>query len=228
MRRIPWLALLLPLLLLAFIPFTRAAVPQQMLAPAAYLPLVYQGAGAPTATTAPTSTPTATATATRTATATSSPTSSPTATNATAPAPAIVNAGFEDAGGWQTSGQASLVQEAFGGHNSSGFAQLGGNQGDGAAAISQTVTVPADYPLLYFYHERRSAQVSCVQDAATVRVDGQAVATIRNFCAAQLWGYEVAIVDLSAYVGQTVTISFALNYTPATSTYWRLDDVSFQ
>lgn len=225
MKRLPWLAFLLPLLLLALVPFSRAATAPQALAPAAYLPLVYQGADAPPL---PTLTPSASATATATSTATPTPSATPTVTSTSAPAPPVVNGGFEAAGGWATSGQASLLHEPFGGHTGPGFAQLGGNQGDGAAAISQTVTVPVDYPLLYFYHERRSSQVSCTQDAGTVTIDGAVVATLRNFCAAQLWGYEVALVDLSAYAGQTVALRFALAYTPATATYWRIDDVTFQ
>lgn len=228
MKRFPWLAFLLPLLLLALVPFTRAATPRQPPPTnvGAYLPLVYQDATVGVAET-PTASPTATATRTATATSTATSTATATATSTTAPAPPVINGGFEDAGGWATSGQAAIVQEVGGAHGGAGFAQLGGNQGD-SAAISQTLTVPADYPLLYFYHARQSAQASCTQDVGTVRVDGQVVATLRNFCAAQPGGYEVALVDLSAYVGQTVTLSFALAYTPATATFWRIDDVSFQ
>jgi hypothetical protein len=229
MKRAPWLALLLPLLLLALVPFTRAAAPQQPALNAyAYLALVYQGGNAPPPAPTLTASPTRTTTATRTATPTATPSATPSATSTTAPAPPLVNGGFEAAAGWQTSGRASLTHEPDTARTGLGSAVLGGNQGDGSAAISQTVTVPLDYPLLYFYHERRSSQVSCTQDAATVSVDGVVVATVRNFCAAQLWGYEGALVNLSDYAGQTVALRFALAYTPNTGTSWRIDDVSFQ
>jgi hypothetical protein len=165
-------------------------------------------------------------------------TPTPTATTA-ASLPAILNPGFESGnnGNWIESSSNSLTLITDAGfaittHAGSWLAWLGGENSEDSR-ISQSVTIangaPAFY--LYFYYWLDSQESTCDPqlDALTISINGVAQHT-RGLCQTDNtngWVQFGLPVDLSAYAGQTIPISFKVTTNEAILTNFYIDDVSF-
>lgn len=166
--------------------------------------------GGPTAT--PTRTPTATAT---TGGATATPTRTPTATATTGGVPSVINGSFESGSGvgW-TIGSTNafpIIRNSglpITARSGSWIAWLGGGH-DETSVISQTVTLPAS-PALYltFYYQLLSEESGCIWDLGYVYVNAALQATAELCISNNVTSWAPHSIDLSAFAGQTVTLSF--------------------
>ncbi|MCH8612230.1 M4 family metallopeptidase [Arsenicicoccus dermatophilus] len=183
--------------------------------------------GAPT--TAPTSAPTTAPTGAPTVTPTGAPTGTPT-TVPTTPAPGgnvVVNGDFE-AGqrGWL--GQSGPVNNNAGrpAHSGSWKLWLGGNGHPSIDQVQQTVTVPAGSPKLTYWVAIDTAETSSLVgfDRAQVMVNNTPVASYSNMDKTS--GYVQKTVDLTAYAGKRVTLTFRALEDYGKQTSFVFDDVS--
>ncbi|MEU2899438.1 M28 family peptidase [Streptomyces sp. NPDC001273] len=112
-------------------------------------------------------------------------------------------------------------------HTGTRSAWLGGNGSTSTESISQTVTVPAgcsQASLSYWLHIDTDESGSRAYDRFTVKAGGTTLATLSNVDAAS--GYVQRSADLSAYAGQTVTLTFTATEDYSLRTSFVLDDVS--
>ena len=191
-----------------------------------------------TRTTSPTvtRTPTASATPTRTPTASATPTRTPTASATPTPtggAPVVRNGDFENGsdGSWSESSSGgypliyrdSDVSPTWQWHDGHFGAWLGGAH-DELAILSQSLSVPAAAQLSYWI--RISSEDSCGFDQAWVAINNDQL-TSYDLCAANaLADWTRQALDLSAYAGQTVLLSFLVSTDNSLySSFW-LDTVA--
>jgi hypothetical protein len=103
---------------------------------------------------------------------------------------------------------------------------------DGAAAsntdsISQLVSIPASTTatLSYYVHiDTNQTSTTSQVDSLTVRAGSNVLQTLSNLNAAD--GYQYKTVDLSAYAGQTIRLSFTGVQAGSVATSFVLDDLS--
>jgi hypothetical protein len=150
----------------------------------------------------------------------------------------VVNGGFERVlsghvdDGWATGGQAGVVTGAGGAHGGVGYAELAGDGNAGLAWLSQNnVTVPdvsGGSAELSFWTKITTAETADeAHDQLTVVVsDGQQfqpVATLTDLDVSA--GFVERVVDLSAFKGRTVTLTFFGAQDPELTTTFGVDDV---
>ncbi len=150
-----------------------------------------------------------------------------------APAPALVNGGFESGGqGWTQSTSGIVGSSATSGQRvrtGSWSAWLGGYDG-ASEALSQQVTVPAAGASLSYWWQLSSAEgTSTAYDAMTVRVlstSGALLATLRTRSnTAPRGAWYADSLSLSSFAGRTVVLRFgATTDSTAPSSYF-VDDV---
>lgn len=112
-------------------------------------------------------------------------------------------------------------------------AWLGGADAE-VSYIEQDVTVTADQPVLSYWYLIDSYDEQCGSDFGRVEVDDEDATTVvveYELCESQNtddWVQET--VDLSAYVGETVTLRFSgiTDEVELTDSSFYIDDVSFQ
>jgi subtilisin family serine protease len=144
---------------------------------------------------------------------------------------AIVNGGFE-------SGTAPWSQTSSGGyglitttrpHAGSYSAYLGGYN-NGTDVVSQTITVPANGTLTYWWYMTTGESGSTVYDRLRVRVlssGGAVLATPRtwsNASGAGLWRQDT--ISLASYAGQSVRLEFNATTDSSLPSSFFVDDVS--
>jgi subtilisin family serine protease len=161
------------------------------------------------------------------------PTPSPTPTPPPPGGSLIVNGGFE-------SGTSPWVQSSSGGyqlidttrpHNGSYSAYLGGynNAND---TIYQTITVPSNGTLTYWWYMSTAESGSTAYDYLRVRLynsSGALVATLRtwsNASGAGLWRQDS--LSLASYAGQTLRIQFSATTDFSLQSGFFVDDVAMQ
>jgi hypothetical protein len=146
----------------------------------------------------------------------------------------IVNGGFESgATGW--TGNTGVIntwsgQPAFEGTKN---AWLGGNGSTATETISQAVTIPStatSAKLTFALHIDTAETGSTVYDRLAIQVKNSAgtvlgtLATYTNVTPAA--GYQIRTLDLLAYKGQTVTLSFKMTEDSSLQTSFAVDKVS--
>ncbi|MFH9349784.1 hypothetical protein [Kitasatospora sp. NPDC017646] len=183
----------------------------------------------PTATATPTVRPTASATATVKPTASRTVRPSPTRPSPTCtPAQLLGNPGFEtgDASPWTAT--PAVIENADGRlpHSGNWDAWLDGYDSPATDTLSQQVTVPAGCKAgLSFWLHVESANPSTGADTLTVTADSTTLATYTNRDAAD--GYVRRTLDLSAFAGKKVTITFTgVQATGAELTSFVIDDIA--
>jgi Zn-dependent metalloprotease len=112
-------------------------------------------------------------------------------------------------------------------HSGTWSAWLGGYGTTHSDSIGQLVTIPANGSarLSYYVHiETLEARGSPAYDTMTVRSGSTVLQTLSNINAAG--GYQFKTVDLSAYAGQTISLSFSGLEDSSAATSFVLDDLS--
>jgi serine protease len=98
------------------------------------------------------------------------------------------------------------------------------------ATLQQQVTVPNNQPYLVFYQQIDSNEANCNADYAEVRINGTAVGGKIGICNNTTEQWQKKSVDLNAYKGQSVTLTFYLvvdNSAQTRTSSWQLDDIVF-
>lgn len=146
------------------------------------------------------------------------------------PAGAVGNGGFESGTSPWTGSTATIgAHSGQAPHGGTRFAWLGGNGSTSTESISQTVTVPSgctQASLAYWLHVDTDESTSRAYDRFTVKAGGTTLATLSNVDAGS--GYVQRSVDLSAYAGQTVTLTFTATEDYSLQTGFLLDDVALR
>ena len=145
------------------------------------------------------------------------------------PAQVVANPGFESgATGWTASasviGAATASQPAHGGTNRAWLDGYGTTHTD---SVSQPVTLPADCTsasLAFWVHVYTLETGTTVFDGFTVALGGTTGATFSNVQAAT--GYVQRTVDVSAFAGRTVALTFTGTEDASAQTSFVLDDVA--
>lgn len=225
---------------------TATATPTATIVPAGtppphYLPVVLNqllSTPTSTATNTPTSTVTATSTSTPTMTVTPTqtpiPTTTATATATMQPIDELLNGDFEQGhnGAWtELSGQGysiitNLYPSGVSAHSGLWISWLGGVLND-TKAIQQIVTVPTDRAYLRYWHWIASADI-CNYDIAGVVINGDDAVDAFWLCnAAATNGWRVRTLDLRAYAGQSVELTFLSDTDSSLNSNWFVDDIAF-
>ncbi|GAA2695381.1 MULTISPECIES: M20/M25/M40 family metallo-hydrolase [Streptomyces] len=142
----------------------------------------------------------------------------------------IVNGGFED-GTSPWTGDTRTIGQYDGqvAHSGTRYSWLGGWGTTSNESIGQTVTVPegcAAVKLDYYLHIDTKETTNTPYDTLRVQVDGTTVSTKSNADAAS--GYVRQSLDLSAYAGRQVTVTFESTEDAYLQTSFVIDDVTVQ
>ncbi|CAM5640953.1 Peptidase M28 domain-containing protein OS=Streptomyces griseomycini OX=66895 GN=FHS37_001235 PE=3 SV=1 [Streptomyces griseomycini] len=143
---------------------------------------------------------------------------------------AVANGGFESGTApWTGNTGAIGAHSGQSAHGGTRFAWLAGYGSTRTEAIGQTVTVPsgcARVTLGYWLHIDTDESGSTPYDRFTVKADGSTLATLSNADARS--GYVQRSVDLTAYAGRQVTVTFTGSEDASLQTSFVLDDVTLQ
>jgi M6 family metalloprotease-like protein len=104
-------------------------------------------------------------------------------------------------------------------------AWLGGPPDD-ISIIQQRVAVVSGSPYLEFYQWATSAETSCTNDRAYVAINGLDL-YVRGLCVISDGHWIHTSIDLSGYIGTTITLEFRLETNNTLSSEWYIDDVKF-
>lgn len=143
---------------------------------------------------------------------------------------AVGNGGFESGTSPWTGNTGTIgAHSGRSPHGGTRFAWLAGNGSTSTESIGQTVTVPpgcTQASLDFWLHIDTDESGSRAYDRLTVKAGATTLATLSNVNAGS--GYVQRSVDLSAYAGQTVTLTFTATEDYSLQTSFVLDDVSLQ
>ncbi|KRV47936.1 peptidase M28 [Wenjunlia vitaminophila] len=141
----------------------------------------------------------------------------------------IVNGGFES-GTSPWTGSTGAIGSYTGqvAHSGTRFAWLAGYGYSATDTINQTVTVPTGCAaqLSYWLHIDTDEYGSTAYDTFEVQVNGTTLTTLSNVNAAS--GYQQRTLDLSAYAGQQVEVTFTATEDAYLQTSFVVDDVTLQ
>jgi hypothetical protein len=169
------------------------------------------------------------------------PTAAPPAPAQPVPGPGpdgLVNGDFEaGATGWESGapGDAPVIgdrlPEGIAPHGGRFAAWLG--QGVGVSSLRQRFVVPAAQPFLAYWLWVESTEAGCEFDSATVeaQLDGgepTVVTSIPLCLRAATVGWQQRALDLRAYTGEPVTLTFAVATDDSLASSLILDDFAFQ
>ncbi|MFF8030246.1 MULTISPECIES: M28 family peptidase [unclassified Streptomyces] len=145
-------------------------------------------------------------------------------------AAAVANGGFESGTSPWTGDTATIGAHAGrSAHSGTRFARLAGYGATRTESLAQTVTVPAGCTraaLDYWLHIDTDESGSTPYDRFTVKADGTTLATLSNADAGS--GYVQRSVDLTAYAGRQVTVTFTGSEDASLRTGFAVDDVTLQ
>lgn len=189
-----------------------------------------------TATPTDTATPAATATSTITPTSTATPTASVTPTATSTPTSTPVPTQFRNGGfevgpvywaSYSSNGFANILytsELSATPHSGSWAAWLGGENSE-TGAIWQSVTIPPSTPYLSFWYQIRSSDY-CGYDRATIWANATAIGSF-DLCTSTARTYwQQWKINLTSYVGQTVSVQFQANTDSSYVSSFYIDDVS--
>jgi hypothetical protein len=137
------------------------------------------------------------------------------------------NPGFESTGSWTTSsGVISTSSSGEAPHSGTYLAYLDGYGSAHTDTVSQSVTIPAGChaSLSYWLHIDTAETSSTAYDKLTVKAGSTTLASYSNVDAAT--GYQQRTVDVSAFAGQTVTLTFTGTEDSSLQTSFCLDDTA--
>ncbi|MEV5720565.1 putative Ig domain-containing protein [Amycolatopsis mediterranei] len=138
------------------------------------------------------------------------------------------NPGFEGSGSWTaTSGVISASSSGEPAHSGSYLAYLDGYGSTHTDTVSQSVTIPAGChaTLTYYLHIDTAETTTTTQyDKFTVKAGSTTLATYSNLNKAT--GYQQHTADVSAFAGQTVTLTFTGTEDSSLQTSFCLDDTA--
>ncbi len=103
-----------------------------------------------------------------------------------------------------------------------------GNVNDEVASLQQSVTVPDEAPYLSYWRNIRSDETGCIYDLASVLINDSPVDTYGLCTENDTGGWTQHTLDLSAYVGQTVSLKFFALLDSSVTSHLFIDDVGFQ
>lgn len=103
-----------------------------------------------------------------------------------------------------------------------------GNVDDETASIQQTLTVPVSAPYLSYWHSIVSDETGCFYDFATVLVNDALLDTYALCTDTDTHGWAYRALDLTAYAGQAVTVTFQVATDASVTSHLFIDDVAFQ
>ncbi|MFB4303708.1 M4 family metallopeptidase [Actinomadura sp. NTSP31] len=145
-----------------------------------------------------------------------------------APGDKVSNGGFESGTSpWTTtSGVVSANGNGESAHSGTHFAWLNGYGQPHTDSATQSVTIPANCKatLTFYLHIDTDESPGTAYDTLTVKAGGTTVATYSNLDANS--GYAQKSIDLSAYAGKTVTLSFSGTEDDYLQTSFVIDDVA--
>ncbi len=110
-------------------------------------------------------------------------------------------------------------------HGGSWEVWLGGPPDD-IGVIQQRVTVTVGSPYVVFHQWATSEETSCTNDHAYVAINGIDL-YVRGICGTTDGSWQRTSIDLTDYIGQTITLEFRLETNSTLSSNWFLDDVVF-
>ncbi|GAA2783170.1 hypothetical protein GCM10010441_05140 [Kitasatospora paracochleata] len=145
------------------------------------------------------------------------------------PAQAITNGGFESGSSpWTSSSGVITSGGGQSAHGGSSFAWLNGYGSSHTDTLSQTVTLPAgctSASLSFWLHiDTAETTTTTAYDKLTAKIGSTTLATYSNLNAAA--GYVQKTFDVSAFAGQSVTVSFSGVEDSGLQTSFVLDDLA--
>ncbi|MEU6777505.1 M1 family aminopeptidase [Streptomyces sp. NPDC046759] len=146
------------------------------------------------------------------------------------PAQVVANGGFESGTSPWTASTSSVITSRSGetAHGGTSYAWLDGVGSTHTDTLSQSVTVPAgcDAATLTFWLHIDTAETtsSTAYDKLTARIGNTTLATYSNLDKNS--GYVRKSIDVSAYAGQTVSLSFTGTEDSSLQTSFVLDDIA--
>ncbi|KUN01174.1 peptidase [Streptomyces yokosukanensis] len=153
-----------------------------------------------------------------------------TAPAACTPVQVVGNGGFENGtSSWSTSSSTVVTsRQGQTAHGGSSYAWLDGVGSTHSDTLSQSVTIPAgcDAATLTFWLHIDTAETtsSTAYDKLTAKIGGTTLATYSNLD--KNTGYVRKSIDVSAYAGRTVSLSFAGTEDSSLQTSFVLDDIA--
>ncbi|MFD8430494.1 M28 family peptidase [Streptomyces coelicoflavus] len=140
----------------------------------------------------------------------------------------VGNGGFESGSSPWTGDTGTIgAHSGQSAHSGTRFAWLAGYGSTHTESVGQTVTVPAGCTsLTYWLHIDTDESGSTAYDTFKVKADGTTLATLSNVDARS--GYVQRTVDLGAYAGRQVALSFTGSEDRSLQTSFVLDDVSLR
>lgn len=142
----------------------------------------------------------------------------------------VANGGFESGTSPWTGNTGTIgAHSGRSAHTGTRFAWLSGYGSTRTESVSQSVTVPAGCTraaLSYWLHIDTDESGSTPYDRFTVKAGGTTLATLSNADAGS--GYVQRSVDLSAYAGRTVTLTFTGSEDSSLQTSFVVDDVTLR
>lgn len=164
-------------------------------------------------------------------TPTPTPTSTPTPTPTPNPIPiALPNGGFEEGhvSWYEYSNQSHILilQNINIAHSGSWYALLGGSNND-IDSIDQSILIPSDHPYLSFWRSIDSNETTCGNDVYKLMVDNT---VIDNYplCLSNSSGWHRKAYDLTAYRGQTMTLTIRVETNSSLISTLLVDDFEFR
>ncbi|MFG2310600.1 M1 family aminopeptidase [Streptomyces sp. NPDC048566] len=162
--------------------------------------------------------------------AAAAPRTAPAAAAACTPAQVVANGGFESGTSPWTQSSTSVITSRSGqtAHGGSSFAWLDGVGSTHTDTLSQSVTIPSgcdSASLTFWLHiDTSETTSSTAYDKLTAKIGGTTLATYSNLDKAS--GYGLKTFDVSAFAGQTVTLSFTGAEDYSLQTSFVLDDIA--
>ncbi|MFF7990883.1 M1 family aminopeptidase [Kitasatospora xanthocidica] len=145
------------------------------------------------------------------------------------PAQVVANGGFESGGSpWTAPSGAITADSGQSAHSGSSYAWLDGYGSTHTDTLSQSVTLPTGCgtaTLGFWLHvDTAETTASTAYDKLTVKLGSTTLATYSNLDAQN--GYVHKTVDVSAFAGQTATLSFTGTEDSSLQTSFVLDDIT--
>ncbi|GHF83514.1 peptidase [Kitasatospora xanthocidica] len=145
------------------------------------------------------------------------------------PAQVVANGGFESGSSpWTASSGAITADSGQSAHSGSSYVWLDGNGSTHTDTLTQSVTLPTGCgtaTLGFWLHiDTAETTTSTAYDKLTVKLGSTTLATYSNLDAQS--GYVHKTVDVSAFAGQTATLSFTGTEDSSLQTSFVLDDVT--
>jgi len=128
--------------------------------------------------------------------------------------------------GWDLIVNKNEMPSGINPHSGNWAAWLGGDENE-LSRLYQTITISSSNPNLVFWHWINSVD-SCGLDQGGVKINSQVVWSDDLCQANNTYEWKKTVVNLSAYISQSVQLEFFVQTTAATDSGWFLDDIALQ